>query len=171
MKIRNNFLKEKRNFIFLNSLKSLLLCLQIKSVKSIRNHTPAFFKYAFVTWLIIILFVSSIPNLSTPHIRLGHSVFRLDYLFHITQYFILLFLYVLWRGRNSHKLSIRMFVFTLLIGFSVAAIDETHQLIIPGRTFNPMDMASNFVGVFTGLLVGWWFFQDKRDNLETLPEK
>ena len=64
-----------------------------------------------------------------------------------------------------------MFVFTLLIGFSVAAIDETHQLIIPGRTFNPMDMASNFVGVFTGLLVGWWFFQDKRDNLETLPEK
>ena len=140
-------------------------------MKSIRNHTPAFFKYAFVTWLIIILFVSSIPNISTPHLRLGQSVFRLDYLFHITQYFILLFLYVLWRGRNNQKLSVRMFVFTLFLGFALAAIDETHQLIIPGRTFNPMDMASNFVGVFTGSLIGWWFFQDKSDSLEPLPEK
>lgn len=64
-----------------------------------------------------------------------------------------------------------MFVFTIFIGFALAAIDETHQLIIPGRTFNLMDMASNFVGVFTGSLIGWWFLQDQSVNSQHLPKE
>jgi len=41
---------------------------------------------------------------------------------------------------------------TLIGSLLIATLDEYHQLWIPGRTFNPMDMYANFAGIITGVL-------------------
>lgn len=146
------------------SLKNLFLLLKRIPMRPFYRYTAVFFKYAFIAWLVIILTVSSIPNLNTPHLRLGRSVLRLDYLFHTTQYTILALLFILWKGRNGYRFSTGMIFLTLLAGILLAVLDETHQLFIPGRSFNPIDMVSNGMGVILGLGIGITYLNVKHKN-------
>ncbi len=110
------------------------------------------FKYLFWTWLILIITISSIPNLPGPELTTGDTLFRLDYLIHLVEYFVLVTLLLFWKGGRDHRISNKFVLFTLIGGILIASLDEFHQLWIPGRTFNPMDMYANFAGLLTGVL-------------------
>ena len=103
----------------------------------------------FVVWSVLILFASIIPLSQEKHFEFGGSIFRLDYIEHFAVFFILGFLYVL---KTKLKLQLKLSDISLLIIY--AAFTETIQLIIPGRTFNPMDLVYNILGlVFSIILI------------------
>jgi len=108
------------------------------------------FKYLFWIWLILILTISSIPDLPGPELKSRDSLFRLDYLIHLTEYFVLVSLLLFWRGGRDYRLTNKFVILTLIGGLVIATIDEYHQLWIPGRTFNPIDMYANYAGILSG---------------------
>jgi len=124
------------------------------------------FRYLFYAWLIIILVISSIPGLPNPNLELGNTLIRTDYIIHWAEYAILIGLFMLWRSWDTDRLSIRMGLFALFLGFIIATIDETHQLLIPGRRFNPYDLMFNFFGVITGIAMAFFFiFKFKKERM------
>jgi VanZ family protein len=104
-------------------------------------------RYLFIAWLIAILAVSSIPRLPTLKIHTAHSVIRLDYLIHFCEYGILAFMAHL--AFTDEQLRIRFKKFMIItIGIVLFAfLDEFHQKLIPGRTFNTKDIISNLAGI------------------------
>ena len=104
-------------------------------------------KYLLVAWIVIVIGVSSIPNLPTPKISTGKGVLRLDYIFHFCEYGFMAFLTLLAFVRKdfSPELKKYLLITFCLIVFAIA--DEYHQKLIPGRSFNLKDILSNVGGI------------------------
>lgn len=51
------------------------------------------------------------------------------------------------------SLAVRRWWVVLLVGIGLGVLLETAQLLIPGRTFDRLDMAANLVGVMVGALL------------------
>ena len=110
-----------------------------------------FFKVFFWVWLLIILGMSSTPNLPDLKLNIDESTIRIDYAIHFIEYFLLVSFFLIWRIQNNLNPTIIIILLTLLIGMATGFVDEFHQKIITGRTFNPIDMLSNFLGVIAGV--------------------
>jgi len=111
-----------------------------------------FFKVFFWVWLLIILGMSSTPNLPDLKLNIDESTIRIDYAIHFIEYFLLVSFFLIWRIKNNLNPTIIIIFLTLLIGMATGFVDEFHQKIIIGRTFNPIDMLSNFLGVIAGVV-------------------
>jgi len=117
-----------------------------------------FYRAFLIIWSILILTVSSIPNLNNPEIPANDWLnFRLDYLFHFLVFFILGVLVIFWKTPNKLKFSTRQLLLILLFGSLFAIIDEVHQLIIPGRRYNPIDLYCNLFGYWAGVLLMYFY--------------
>ena len=112
-------------------------------------------KILFWFWLALIFIVSSIPYLSVPGFRFELILFQTDYILHWFQYTVLIGLFVVWRSKIKSEFNRKIGFSALLLGIILASIDETHQIFIPGRHFNPIDMVYNYLGVFTGILIAF----------------
>ena len=110
------------------------------------------FKYLFWIWLILILSVSSIPDLPGPELTTEDTLFRLDYLIHLIEYFFLVMFFLFWQGSKVYRISKSFVLFTIIGVLLIATLDEFHQMWIPGRTFNPVDMYANYTGIVIGFL-------------------
>ena len=110
-----------------------------------------FFKAFFWIWLIFILVISSTPKLPDLKLTFEESVIRIDYAIHFVEYFLLVSFFILWRTKIDLNPTILIILLTLLIGMATGFVDEFHQKIITGRTYNPIDMLSNFLGVIAGV--------------------
>ena len=95
--------------------------------------------------------MSSTPNLPDLKLNIDESTIRIDYAIHFIEYFLLVSFFLIWRIQNNLNPTIIIILLTLLIGMVTGLADEFHQKIIIGRTFNPIDMLSNFLGVITGV--------------------
>lgn len=114
--------------------------------------------FLFFAWYILIIIGSSIPHLQTPKLNVFNSIIRLDYAIHFLEYFILSIFFILWRmGKkpNTRVATFRafkiMFLYGLL-GIGMAFLGEVYQIIIPGRSFNPVDGIYNALGIIAGIL-------------------
>jgi len=112
-----------------------------------------FARYLLIAWLLTIIILSSIPNIPTLKIHTARKEIRLDYLMHFTEYGILTFITLLSFAGNEFRMSFRkiMLITASLIVF--AYLDEFHQKIIPGRTYNIRDFLSNASGVVVIMIV------------------
>ncbi len=110
-----------------------------------------FFKVFFWLWLLFILVISSVPNLPDLKLNIDESIIRIDYAIHFIEYFLLVSFFLIWRINKNLNPTITIILLTLLIGMATGFADEFHQKIITGRTFNPIDMLSNFLGVIAGV--------------------
>lgn len=110
-----------------------------------------FATYILVAWLIIIIILSSLPGIPTLKIHVSESDIRLDYLIHFCEYGSLAFLaYLTFVKGFRTELKIFFLITVSLALFAVA--DEFHQKLIPGRSFNVMDIISNLSGIFAAML-------------------
>jgi VanZ family protein len=109
-------------------------------------------KLSFWIWLVALLFLTFYPRLPTAKIEIGEDIFRLDYIGHFIFYAILITLFLLWRSDAEFKTSKRIFIFSLVAGLAFASLTEISQLFIPERTFNPLDLIYNCLGIVAGLL-------------------
>lgn len=110
-------------------------------------------RYFLVFWILFIIVFSSIPSIKTPKIDTGNLEIRLDYIIHLIEYGTLAFLSVLSFTSSSLTIGRKRFIQILICLLCFATLDEFHQLLIPGRTFNPVDLVFNVVGILGGLLI------------------
>ncbi len=110
-------------------------------------------KYLVYTPLVvywIILFIStSLPLESVPSVGLS------DKFMHTVAYSglgVLLYLTLSFQ-RKYQKLYEYPIRFTLIIGTSYAIVDELHQLLVPGRKCDIVDMVADGIGLLIGLLL------------------
>lgn len=103
-----------------------------------------------VYWTIILLV--SVVSLNGSIAVNKSRVFglRSDYLWHVLL-FIPWMILAKWRWQGVHKRNLFWFLFGGGIIFAV--ISEVIQIIVPGRTFNLIDMAANCLGIVVGVLI------------------
>jgi VanZ family protein len=110
-------------------------------------------RYLLIAWVIIIITLSSIPNIKTISIHTTSKEIRLDYLIHFIEYGFLAFITHLAFAGNNFRIPVRkaLLITGCLILFAVA--DEFHQKLIPGRSFNVNDIYSNITGIIVVAVV------------------
>jgi len=132
-----------------------------------------------IMWAIIIFTLSSIPNLRNPEITSNYGfTLRPDYVFHFFVFFILGIAIILWRIPDELKLKASKILIILFAGTAFAIIDETHQLIIPGRSYNPVDLYYNLSGFWAGVFLCYFYLirhllvnKQKLSEIKQLLEK
>ena len=117
--------------------------------------------YLLAAWVITIIIVSSTPNITVPKIHAGRASIRLDYIIHFLEYGLLTGLTFLTFTGEKFRTGIRMTVTIIIVLILFAIIDEFHQKLVPGRSFNPMDIYSNVAGIITGAVISVWLFRRK----------
>lgn len=119
----------------------------------IRNKEKLF-RYLFWFWLILIITLSSIPFFSAPKVEIKqfHFEIRLDYIFHFTIYLIFSIIFFLWKINGKKQRKFHILAIIVILSIILAVFDEFHQKLIPGRTFNPIDLVYNCAGLFTGFI-------------------
>jgi len=111
------------------------------------------FKVLFWVWGLIIFILSSLPNIPKQEIDIWDEPFRLDYLEHFGVFAIWASLFVIWRMKDIGSFSMKNHLWFMMGTILFAALDEIHQIWIPGRTFNPLDLIYNVLGLLMGYLV------------------
>ena len=111
------------------------------------------FKILFWIWGLIIFVLSSLPNIPTQKINIWDEPFRLDYIEHFGVFAIWAGLFVIWKMKDIDEFSIKAHKWFILGTVIFASADEIHQIWIPGRTFNPLDLIYNTLGLVTAYLL------------------
>lgn len=101
-----------------------------------------------VYWLLIFI-LTSIPGESVPSVGID------DKLQHLLAYCILSILLYLTLTIQDKFLQLKKYsaYYTMIILFFYALIDEIHQLIIPGRQGEVMDVIADVIGGIIGLII------------------
>ena len=111
---------------------------------------------ALLIWGIIILILTIIPGEAMVQPS-GHGTrFRWDYPEHFAAYFLLALFYYLWRRNSDQFQNRRDFRILIIAGLAASAGTEVLQLFVPNRTFNPVDMGFNTLGIAAMALL-WRF--------------
>ncbi len=125
----------------------LIVAVLMKRIKS-RSYIPA------IVWAILIMAVSSIPNLSTPNFRFSFA----DKIAHFVEYFILGLLTTN-AARGFVEKTRTAFLISAILASAYGVLDELHQMLIPGRSVEVLDMASNVTGAVFGSFIIARFFR------------
>jgi VanZ family protein len=136
-------------------------------IRIIKKVEPAA-RYLLIVWIITIIVVSSLPTLPTPKIHSGEYIIRLDYLFHFCEYGLLAFLAYLSFAGKEFRISLKKFLIITLLLIIFAVLDEFHQKLIPGRSFNLKDIASNICGIVAGLIFCLLIFRKTANEIKSL---
>lgn len=108
------------------------------------------FQILFWIWLVFLFVFSSVPNIPDIEKEIIAGI-RTDYLIHFLQFFVLSSLFIYSEFRISPKNHFRLILlFALCI---TGVINEFYQLLIPGRSFNWIDMLFNIIGSVFGLII------------------
>jgi VanZ family protein len=113
------------------------------------------FGILFVIWTFLLILLSVWPYTDTT-VQQDLSDFRWDYLEHFAFYFILTFLYILWRRDLNYSIRTAELVLFFVAGFIFCWLTEYIQIFIPGRSFNIMDMIYNIAGIFLGIIICYY---------------
>jgi VanZ family protein len=111
-----------------------------------------FAKYLLAAWIIAVIIVSSIPRLPTLKIHTAKSDIRLDYFIHFCEYGIMAFMAFLSFAGKEFKMNYKRWILLTLGLILFAVLDEFHQKLIPGRSFNIKDILSNISGILAVLV-------------------
>jgi len=91
-----------------------------------------------------------LPAAPTTTVDAIHRAIRK--LAHLTEYAVLALL--VWRALSvPGQRARRAALLTLTICFAYAVLDETHQVLVPGRTGSPIDVAIDTLGAALGLCI------------------
>jgi VanZ family protein len=109
--------------------------------------------YPLLIYWLILLGLTSYPTDAFPSFGIG------DKFEHLIAYLVLsIFLYLAFHFQNKYnKLKENPALYTILISCFYGIIDELHQYYIPGRYFDLLDLASNFIGVLLAVSVVAFF--------------
>lgn len=108
-----------------------------------------------VVWLAFQLTLTSLPGSALP----SFPAWRLDWVAHFCIYFGLGFLVARAGVMSGWPPRVLLFAWGAVAAF--AALDELHQLLIPGRGTEAMDWLMDFAGSAAGLAMGTQLMRSK----------
>ncbi len=116
-----------------------------------RNRRSAFTLFMwFVFYIALIYVASSIDGHVFPDI----NKYSMDKAAHFVEYIIFAFLAMRTIAAFFPKMGILTnFCITLVIVVLFSVFDEMHQIFVPGRTCSFYDVAADFLGASTGILI------------------
>lgn len=106
---------------------------------------------SFWIWSATILLVSISPGAGVGNAIIGDYKFRLDYPLHTLAFIPLPLLSWIHRGCRRDTFNQSGYRIIVIFCSLLAILAETLQIFVPSRTFNPLDIISNFSGVVLGL--------------------
>lgn len=119
-----------------------------------RHSSFVWYQLPAIVWAGLIFATSSIPSDRIPDL----SVFRFDKAIHFTIYF--LFAFFTYRAlRYQHRFPIfarHALLFTVLLIALYGASDEFHQLFVPGRQADILDLLADTMGACFLVAGVWW---------------
>jgi VanZ family protein len=133
-----------------------------------------------ILWMVLIFIFSTEPfssGNSTPFLApllvdlLPHSlarrmetiVYLIRKLSHWIEYLILgILLMRALKGQSSRQPALRPMVWSILLATLYAATDEYHQVLVPGRSANPLDVVIDSFGALCGTL--WCHLRNRSGN-------
>jgi VanZ family protein len=132
----------------------LLIINLITQIRKAENAGKVF--WYFLAFLILL---NVIPNLNYtgPKSNRHHFEFRFDYLLHFLLLFGLAWQYVFWKKSVLYTNRLKL-VKAFLFGVTIALLTEYVQKLIPGRSFNRVDLSYNLIGLLFGSLVSLLYF-------------
>lgn len=99
-----------------------------------------------LAWLAVIWILSSIPSTDLPSVK----ILGFDKVSHFGVYFFLGLLLNRWLKKRGYSRQTVALIYALLL--LNAALDEWHQILIPGRSVSLWDLSANFLGVLAARL-------------------
>jgi VanZ family protein len=117
------------------------------------------FRILFWVWGLVIFILSSLPNIPTQKVNIWDEPFRLDYLEHFGVFAIWGGLFVVWKMKPIGHFYVKNYIWPIIATLVFAAADEFHQIWIPGRTFNPLDLIYNMTGLLAAYSLGPLFLK------------
>jgi VanZ family protein len=111
-------------------------------IKFARFHVPV------ILFMIVIFFLSSIPDLTPPNLgikpqdKVYHFIFYAFFGFFIARSFFF--------QDSSLSLKRNFLIFSMLFGSLYGLSDEIHQYFVPGRMMSYGDFMADFLGVMAG---------------------
>jgi len=103
-----------------------------------------------VLWMGVIFYFSTLPESATP----GRDILP-DKVCHAGEYFILGFFILFALQRTTQVRFSTSFWITLAWGAVYGLSDEIHQLYVPTRQFDVMDIAADVSGIVVLFLILW----------------
>lgn len=139
------------DFITFGAFEKLSFIVNSDMIKLITLLRP-YARYLLIAWAITIIVVSSTPNIPTLKINFSKGEIRLDYLIHFLEYGALTGLsFLTFTGAEFRMGAGKALKLTAILCL-FAILDEYHQKLIPGRSFNYVDILSNLTGIITGVM-------------------
>jgi VanZ family protein len=126
---------------------------------TLRNISAILFFLLLATLLVLTFW----PDMPDVKIRIRNEWFRLDYTGHLGFYALTTVSFLLWRTGWRGKISLKMAILTIIVGIALGILTEFVQRAVPGRSFNPLDMTYNCLGVIAAVGSSWTVGQ--LDNL------
>lgn len=101
-------------------------------------------------WFVVIYSLSSTPGRYLPHLPFPHA----DKASHIVEYFVLGALMMRAFCNSFHKVSLAKFaILAIIISLCYGVFDELCQRMVPGRTFDLLDLAADCAGACAGIFL------------------
>lgn len=129
-----------------------------------------FAKYLLIIWVLMIIIVSSIPSIPTLKVHTARSVIRLDYLIHFLEYGLLTLMALIHFVSNEFRLNYKKIILITISIVLFAVIDELHQKLIPGRSFNVKDIISDIAGILAAVVFCVLVFRKITERIEKLKQ-
>ena len=127
-----------------------------------------FSRYLLILWLIIMITLSSLPNIPTLKIHTAKADIRIDYLIHFLEYGVLTLLCFLTFTGEDFRMDFLKALKLMIMLILFALLDEYHQKFIPGRSFNYSDILSNLTGIVAGIVFCGLIFRMIRIEISSL---
>ncbi len=117
------------------------------------RETKNLWKYIFWCWAVLILVMVIIPRIPEFGSGENEKTSDPDYLIHFVSFFLLSVFFILWKSAGRMRTDKNLLLTYLSAGILFTVCTELLQKIIPGRSFNPVDIMFNLAGMFAGLTV------------------
>ncbi len=114
------------------------------------------FRIALIVWTIIMLTLSSMPDLKAPEMFPKFS----DKIVHFIEYFIWALLLILMLKQEDRIKKIWGALFAVfIIGLVLGIADEFHQMFVAGRDADVRDLAADVGGIILALIIFRIFYR------------
>lgn len=137
----------------------MLIIQLIHRIRKAENAGKVFW-YIFA-FLILLNVLPYLNYTGSSHKRTNH-LFRPDYLVHFIMLFCLAWQYVYWKHKIVYVQILKAFK-AFLYGLLLAILIEYIQKLIPGRSFNPVDLTYNLAGYLAGCIAALIYFRPKEE--------
>jgi VanZ family protein len=127
-----------------------------------------FARYLLIAWILTIIILSSIPNIPTLKVHTARAEIRLDYLIHFCEYGVLTFIAFLSYAGSEFKINYKKYILITVGLILFAVLDELHQKLIPGRSYNIKDILSNISGILAAMVFTMIVFRSIGNRLKKL---